>query len=284
MIRNYHFFKKPSVVLGIYLFIILLFTFLYWYLNISFNQREQLSQLCFSDSLYFSLVTITTLGYGDISPSGGLGKLLAGSEAVFGILILGLYLNSLSHNLAIRYQEKLKEKESEMAIKLICGPNWYYINAYHWHLVEVDKALSKVQLLQQNVSDPTPEQLTSFKDSLKQFNNTINLYTLKHLKEDKAKSIIHLNKFFGMVDPLEYGKLLYHINILNSKELHVMHKRFIDVIEDKLAIADKRDTALSATSSNLYYIVEWLKTELESMEYITGELNDIIGPSKTKPA
>ncbi|HED38439.1 MAG TPA: two pore domain potassium channel family protein, partial [Ignavibacteria bacterium] len=131
-----------------------------------FNHGEKISQLCFSDSLYFSVVTITTLGYGDISPTGGIGKLLTGSEAVFGILILGLFLHSLSHSLAISYQEKLKEKESEIAIKIIYVPNWSEINQYYWGLTDVFKALSKVHLLQQPATDSTQEQLNLFKDSL----------------------------------------------------------------------------------------------------------------------
>ena len=67
VIKDYNIFKKPSLVLGLYLFVIFIFSLLYWLLNIPFNHGDKISQLCFSDSLYFSVVTITTLGYGDIS-------------------------------------------------------------------------------------------------------------------------------------------------------------------------------------------------------------------------
>ena len=40
------------------------------------------------DFLYFSLVTLTTLGYGDLTPQTGLGKMLAATEALSGQLYL----------------------------------------------------------------------------------------------------------------------------------------------------------------------------------------------------
>lgn len=49
------------------------------------------------DSAYLSLVTITTLGFGDITPSTNVGKIVVSSQAFFGVMILGLFLNSLSH-------------------------------------------------------------------------------------------------------------------------------------------------------------------------------------------
>ena len=56
--------------------------------------------LGFWDAMYFSVVTITTLGYGDISPITGVGKFLCASEAIFGVLILGWFLLAVSNKLA----------------------------------------------------------------------------------------------------------------------------------------------------------------------------------------
>lgn len=49
--------------------------------------------------LYLSTVTITTVGYGDIVPITPLARTLIAAEAVFGILVIGLYLNALSQRL-----------------------------------------------------------------------------------------------------------------------------------------------------------------------------------------
>jgi len=44
------------------------------------------------DSLYFSLITFTTLGYGDFRPLEGLGRILAGSEAFIGAFMMALFV------------------------------------------------------------------------------------------------------------------------------------------------------------------------------------------------
>ncbi|WP_434352938.1 potassium channel family protein [Psychrobacter sp. HD31] len=50
----------------------------------------------FNRMLYLSVVTITTLGYGDIVPISGLNRFLVGLESIIGLIIVGLFLNSLS--------------------------------------------------------------------------------------------------------------------------------------------------------------------------------------------
>lgn len=50
----------------------------------------------FTKFLYLSAVTITTLGYGDIVPIDDIGRTIVAIEAVFGIIIMGLFLSSLS--------------------------------------------------------------------------------------------------------------------------------------------------------------------------------------------
>ncbi len=46
--------------------------------------------------LYLSAVTITTLGYGDIVPITNTTRMLVSSEAVLGVVMIGLFLNSLA--------------------------------------------------------------------------------------------------------------------------------------------------------------------------------------------
>ena len=46
----------------------------------------------FSNSLYFSLITFTTLGYGDFRPLEGWGRILAGSEAFIGAFMMALFV------------------------------------------------------------------------------------------------------------------------------------------------------------------------------------------------
>ncbi len=49
-----------------------------------------------SRMVYFSTVTITTLGYGDIVPITNRARILVSLESILGIIIIGLFLNSLA--------------------------------------------------------------------------------------------------------------------------------------------------------------------------------------------
>lgn len=51
------------------------------------------------DYPYFSVITFTTLGYGDIHPYGTIGKIVASLEAVLGLLMLGMLLTFLNRRI-----------------------------------------------------------------------------------------------------------------------------------------------------------------------------------------
>jgi len=52
-------------------------------------------ELSFSDALYFSLVTLATVGYGDVVPATNLVRLLAGIEVVCGVVLLLFGFNEI---------------------------------------------------------------------------------------------------------------------------------------------------------------------------------------------
>lgn len=68
------------------------------------------------DSLYFTTVCLTTVGYGDVTPTTRSGKLFASVFALGGIVILGLALGVVGSRLVeaeIEATEKMKEKSSK---------------------------------------------------------------------------------------------------------------------------------------------------------------------------
>ncbi|EOB6777518.1 ion channel [Vibrio cholerae] len=84
--------KKLGGVFISYLGVALLFSAIYRILNIyierAFNQNFESS----IDSIYFSIVTITTLGYGDILPVHWLSKILVIVEVLMGVMFLAVMI------------------------------------------------------------------------------------------------------------------------------------------------------------------------------------------------
>ena len=77
--------------LRLYLFGIIVFAADYFLLGAEFEKVVS----GFVDALYLSAVTVTTLGYGDFVPTSRLTKFLTGLQAVSGVVLMGLFLNSL---------------------------------------------------------------------------------------------------------------------------------------------------------------------------------------------
>ena len=79
--------------LTFYVLIVILFACLYRIIDLHlpgahFNFNGAPYEISFSESLYFSLVSMSTLGYGDIAPTGGLVRALVVIEVVAGVLLM----------------------------------------------------------------------------------------------------------------------------------------------------------------------------------------------------
>lgn len=73
----------------------------------------------FWDSLYFTFITITTIGYGDISPATSMGRIVVTIDAIFGIVIFsipgGIITGSFIVSLERVYDgDKKSEREKEL--------------------------------------------------------------------------------------------------------------------------------------------------------------------------
>lgn len=77
----------------------------------------------FSRMLYLSMVTITTLGYGDIEPLTNLTRWLTGIEATLGIILLGLFIGSVARSRGNQSVEKEdgSDDPSENRLQEHCG-------------------------------------------------------------------------------------------------------------------------------------------------------------------
>jgi len=59
----------------------------------------------FATMLYFSTVTITTLGYGDILPISTKARMLVAAESILGVVLIGLFFFSLSNRIGRKENE-----------------------------------------------------------------------------------------------------------------------------------------------------------------------------------
>ena len=70
-------------------------------------------------SIYWSIVTMTTVGYGDISPHTDLGRMLASIAMITGYAIIAVPTGIVSSELMSEFQQKHKEHERDFALS--CG-------------------------------------------------------------------------------------------------------------------------------------------------------------------
>jgi voltage-gated potassium channel Kch len=64
------------------------------------------------DSLYFSFVSLTTVGYGDLTPTTDTGKLLTILYLLIGIGIIAAFVNNMIKGVAARKQLKEYDKST----------------------------------------------------------------------------------------------------------------------------------------------------------------------------
>jgi len=83
--------EKPGTVIRNSILAVFGFAFAYLFSN-SINLSGNSAVRKFLQSLYFSTITFTTLGYGDIHPINDAGRVLAMSEAVLGAIFVALFI------------------------------------------------------------------------------------------------------------------------------------------------------------------------------------------------
>lgn len=95
--------EKPNRVIFSSAIIICIYSIIYHSLNAITSSYSYLNGYSFWDYIYYSIVTFTTLGYGDLVPKANIGyRLLAGSEAFTGAFMIGLFVFTLSRKYSAR--------------------------------------------------------------------------------------------------------------------------------------------------------------------------------------
>ncbi|MBE8577468.1 potassium channel family protein [Vibrio sp. OPT18] len=97
--------RKAYVYALAYLSLIPIFAIVFSMVDLDFGSHNQ----GWITYFYFSIVSITTLGYGDVLPSSSWAQIAAATESLLGILLIGLFLNALS----IQHTQEIEKKELE---------------------------------------------------------------------------------------------------------------------------------------------------------------------------
>lgn len=88
--------RRSMYIVMEYIVIILSYSLIYWFLKDGgFSQPLGDGLAAFGNAVYFSFVTVTTVGYGDIYPITPFTKALAVSEVVVGMLVILLALGTV---------------------------------------------------------------------------------------------------------------------------------------------------------------------------------------------
>ena len=93
----------------------------------------------FGSALYFSIVTITTLGYGDMVPEDEIARAMVCLEVITGVIFVGVFLNSISQVQAQRirfFNEKAKLRQHYL---LLCQLFEKYLQAAFYVVTPWDK-------------------------------------------------------------------------------------------------------------------------------------------------
>ena len=98
--RLSHFFHivsniRPVVWIGLYICLAPIFGLIYWALPDDQFRLPEGESHGYGSWLYYSIVTITTLGFGDMTPAHGAAQTVTAVEVMCGLIFLGFFLNAV---------------------------------------------------------------------------------------------------------------------------------------------------------------------------------------------
>ncbi len=240
--------------IGAYLIaVILISTVLYWIFSPFKLEQTNGQPITLLDSLYFSIVTIATVGYGDLSPI-GIGRLIASVEILFGMVFISLFVGKAASErqstlLLLTYtseqQRRLKEFASGIQ-EMISKVNIAFNNNDHDAIFDLGKesynylsSISNYLIFQSNQG-----RLASFGNlsSLKNLYKTILDFQILSLEAIKLSSTQDRSRNY-------FKSLSEKANVLANKirEFHSEEDNIESILK---GINDKHEEILKCIESN----------------------------------
>lgn len=103
-------------------------------------------------SIYWAIVTLTTVGYGDMSPQTGLGKMIASMIMIIGYGIIAVPTGIVTAEINQQHKENKEEKKKKIGYKpcLLCHPKDHATRALFCHFCGGEVRISGEEVLCQN--------------------------------------------------------------------------------------------------------------------------------------
>ncbi|XP_050576334.1 potassium voltage-gated channel subfamily KQT member 1 isoform X3 [Bombus affinis] len=105
----------------------------------------------YADALWWGVITVTTIGYGDTVPQTWMGKIVASCFSVFAISFFALPAGILGSGFALKVQQKQRQKHFNRQI-----PAAAMLIQCLWRCYAADKAINSVATWNIYIKDPTP--------------------------------------------------------------------------------------------------------------------------------
>ncbi len=127
--KFHNFNNNRAQLLKAYLAAILLFTYIFWGADVLYDKNFLKGNIDSIDYFYFSVVTITTLGYGEMLPGTEMAKFMVAVLTLFGLYILGMFLTASGNHI----HKKEREVQDAKVLKNRIKPVSNSINAYFYN-------------------------------------------------------------------------------------------------------------------------------------------------------
>lgn len=264
--------RNPIIYAIIYIALVFISAFFICNLNIFelTSTLDDIDETSFLTSLYFSFITITTLGYGDILPANLETRCLVMLLSFSGVLLIGLFLNSLAYKIFLFTKEderKEYEKNAQqtkinnfLGIKPILLKNFeeYFFMIYSLTTQEdkINKGISIDDIIN---SELTPSDFRSvFFES-----NYFKKY-FSHKSNINIYYQIYDRLYGNLNDFLKLGYFSFDEKVMSDIILYLTECIQIDIRDSTLiSIKDKEIKAIAITMNELSTDTHQIHSELE---------------------